>query len=136
MWSRVQFVDLLPGVPVMIPLDLSVLRERHVNASAGRGRGGAAAYYANFHKWMYTPKGSAFMWASPEFQPLLIPAVLSGCEGDFQCSFEYTGTRDYTAMLTMPRGIAFRASLGSEEYDTFVRLGERVLRLWGDAGAD
>lgn len=147
-----EFIDLLPGVPVMIdgahapgtlPLDLEALRARHLAAYEGAdlsqrgGCGGCASYIGNMHKWLFAPKGSAFLWVSPEWQAVIVPPVLSGCRGDFICTFEYTGTRDYTPFATVPAGLAFRASVASEaevmEYGHALALwsGEYLSALWG-----
>jgi isopenicillin-N epimerase len=107
----VGIINLLDGVPVFvdgahapgqIPLDFSELRAVHRNAAARATRAatgagaatnknrvaGAIAYTGNLHKWAYTPKGSAFLWASPEVQELIIPPVLSGSAHNFQVSFQ------------------------------------------------
>ena len=95
--------------PGHIPLDLDAL--------------GADFYSGNFHKWMMTPKGSAFLYARPEVQGMLNPLVIShgwtetikepGAKGSFGNSpfidtIEVQGTRDLSAWLTVPAGIAFR----------------------------
>jgi isopenicillin-N epimerase len=80
-------------------------------------------YSGNCHKWMMTPKGSAFLYARPELQGLLNPLVIShgwtaeskepGAKGAFGNSpfideIEMQGTRDPSAMLAIPSAIAFR----------------------------
>jgi isopenicillin-N epimerase len=84
---------------------------------------GADFYSGNCHKWMMTPKGSAFLYARPELQALLNPLVIShgwtaqskqpGAKGAFGNSpfideIEMQGTRDPSAMLAIPSAIAFR----------------------------
>ncbi len=81
--------------PGHIPLDLSTL--------------GCDMYTANCHKWMCTPKGSAFLWVSDEWvermKPLVvswgsdIPTVGDGC---FIDEHEFLGTRDHSPFLTIP----------------------------------
>ncbi|MGN6488418.1 MAG: aminotransferase class V-fold PLP-dependent enzyme [Devosia sp.] len=88
---------------------------------------GVDFYSGNCHKWMMTPKGSAFLYARPELQGLLNPLVIShgwtvdsktpGAKGAFGNSpfideIEMQGTRDPSAMLAIPAAIAFR-----EEHD-------------------
>lgn len=96
--------------PGHIPLDLDAL--------------GADFYSGNCHKWMMSPKGSAFLYARPEVQGLLNPLVIShgwtedsklpGAKGAFGNSpfidgIEMQGTRDPSAWLAVPAALRFRA---------------------------
>ncbi|MCX6140727.1 MAG: aminotransferase class V-fold PLP-dependent enzyme [Candidatus Kapabacteria bacterium] len=81
--------------PGHIPLDLSTLQ--------------ADVYTANCHKWMCTPKGSAFLWVTEELQYMMSPLAVSwGREsswqqgGTFIAEQEYLGTRDISPFLTVP----------------------------------
>lgn len=83
-----------------IPLDLEAL--------------GADFYSSNAHKWLCAPKGAAFLYTRPEMQPRVEPLVISwGYEAEtpsdsrFIDEQEYTGTRDYSAFLTVPAAIRF-----------------------------
>ncbi|KKB11736.1 hypothetical protein VE25_11205 [Devosia geojensis] len=84
---------------------------------------GADFYSGNCHKWLMTPKGSAFLYARPEVQHLLNPLVIShgwtakskepGASGAFGNSpfideVEMQGTRDPSAWLSVPSALAFR----------------------------
>ncbi len=84
---------------------------------------GADFYSGNCHKWLMTPKGSAFLYARPEVQHLLDPLVIShgwtaqskepGARGAFGNSpfideVEMQGTRDPSAWLSVPAALAFR----------------------------
>ena len=87
-------------VPGHIPLDLSQLQ--------------ADFYTGACHKWMLTPKGSSFLYAKKELQPVLEPLVISwGYESDFPSDsqfldyHQFNGTRDFSAYLTIPKAIAF-----------------------------
>lgn len=97
--------------PGHIPLDLDAL--------------GADFYSGNCHKWMMSPKGSAFLHARPEMQGLLDPLIIShgwtaeskqpGAKGAFGNSpfidgIEMQGTRDPSAWLAVPSAIRFRAN--------------------------
>ena len=109
---------------------------------------GADFYSGNCHKWLMTPKGSAFLHVRPELQGLINPLVIShgwtaeskepGAKGAFGNSpfideIEMQGTRDPSAFLAIPSAIAFRkehdwtsvqrhcTALGQE---TAARLGE------------
>jgi isopenicillin-N epimerase len=66
-------------------------------------------YTGNCHKWMCTPKGTAFIWASDHFKDKLTPLVVSWgswikTQGDgfFIDENEMLGTKDYSPQLSMP----------------------------------
>lgn len=82
-------------VPGHLPLNLSELD--------------ADFYTGNCHKWMCTPKGSAFMWTSDRYRDTLAPLVVSwGAEiptvgdGAFVDENEFLGTRDHSPFLAVP----------------------------------
>jgi isopenicillin-N epimerase len=70
-------------------------------------------YVSNLHKWAYAPRGSAFLYAAPGAASLTRPVLVSHYVGmGFPHSFDYIGTRDYTAWLAVPRALAFLGELG------------------------
>ncbi|MBW6396894.1 aminotransferase class V-fold PLP-dependent enzyme [Roseomonas sp. HJA6] len=87
--------------PGMLPLDLPAL--------------GADWYVGNCHKWLMAPKGSGFLWAQRDRQDGLHPTVISHPYGEgFPAEFDYTGTRDSTAFLSVPAALEFCSGLGGE----------------------
>jgi isopenicillin-N epimerase len=77
---------------------------------------GVDFYAGNCHKWMMTPKGSGFLYARPEAQPLLEPLVVSWGWGTeqprvtcFVDQHQNQGTRDMAAFLAVPSAIRFMA---------------------------
>lgn len=76
---------------------------------------GADWYTGNLHKWAMAPRSSAILWAAPERQAGLHPPVISwGYELGFAAEFDLTGTRDPSAWLAAPEGLAFMRDLGLE----------------------
>ena len=79
---------------------------------------GADWVTGNAHKWLFAPKGAAFLWADPKAQDGLHPTVIShGYGKGFQAEFAWTGTRDPSAWLAVPAAIDF-----------YRRIGDRVVR--------
>ena len=63
---------------------------------------GADWYTATAHKWFYAPKGSAFLYARDPAALALRPLSVSHYYNDpFPLCFDYVGTRDVTAFLTL-----------------------------------
>ncbi|HVZ42020.1 MAG TPA: aminotransferase class V-fold PLP-dependent enzyme [Candidatus Kapabacteria bacterium] len=96
-------ITLIDGAhgPGQIPLNLEAL--------------GADFYTGNLHKWLCSPKGSAFLHARREMQPLLEPLVVSwGWEAvipgssTFVDHHEMWGTRDLSPALSVPAAIRFQ----------------------------
>ncbi|GMI02790.1 hypothetical protein TrVE_jg10619 [Triparma verrucosa] len=75
-------------------------------------------YLSNAHKWLYAPKGSAFLWTNPSQidsvrpQPSVISSENDVAGGtDYLTRFGYTGTKDFTAYLSIADSLDFRDSL-------------------------
>jgi isopenicillin-N epimerase len=75
-------------------------------------------YTGSLHKWLCTPKGTGFMLVPPErqasFRPLWLSTRAEKGRTDrrlFFCDFDYTGTGDFTGMLTVPAAIDTLGSL-------------------------
>lgn len=74
---------------------------------------GADWVTGNCHKWLFSPKGSAFLYAGQEAAPLTRPLVVShfAAEG-FPSGFDYLGTNDPSAFLSIPAACEFFRRLG------------------------
>ena len=75
---------------------------------------GASFVTANCHKWMCSAKGAAFLWVRPDRRDDVYPAVIShGYNGGWpsegghlHAQFDWTGTHDPSAWLTIPDALA------------------------------
>ncbi len=90
--------------PGMVPLDMGAL--------------GAAFYTGNFHKWLCSPKVCAMLYVRPDMQERIHPLATSHlpCDFDsgqtpFRIEFQWIGTPDPTAALSVPRAGEHLASL-------------------------
>lgn len=100
------------------------------------------AYLSNGHKWLFSAKGSAFLWVNPEIQTLNFPepTVISSENKPSSTPlwerFMYTGTRDYTSFLTIPYAIEFRNELGGDKkifnycHNLAINAGDYLAKLW------
>ncbi|HEU5012134.1 MAG TPA: aminotransferase class V-fold PLP-dependent enzyme [Roseiflexaceae bacterium] len=76
---------------------------------------GADFYGGNCHKWLCAPKGAGFLYARPEQQAMLEPLVVSWgwqsrtpSDSPFLDLFQWMGTDDPSAFLSVPAAIAFQ----------------------------
>ena len=77
---------------------------------------GADWYTGNFHKWLFAPKGSAFLWTRAEHQSWTHPVVPShGYLQGYIAEFDYLGTKDWSAYMSAVDGLRFMQELGVEE---------------------
>lgn len=93
---------------------------------------GADIYTGNCHKWMCTPKGSAFLHVRRELQGLIGPLVMSwGPQGTplhdsaFVDEHEYLGTRDPAPFLSVPAGIRW---MRAHDWPTVQRTARDLVR--------
>jgi isopenicillin-N epimerase len=96
------------GVPVLVD---GAHGPGHIDVDLGRP--GADWYTGNCHKWLCAPKGCAFLWTSPERQASTHPTVIShGFGKGYLQEFDWTGTRDPSAFLSIGAALEFHAQLG------------------------
>ncbi len=100
--------------PGMLPLELRTLRP--------------SFYTGNLHKWVCAPRGAGFIFARRDRQEKLQPAVIShgyntprAGRSPFHDAFDWQGTLDLTAWLTVPAAIRFCESLLPGGWPALVR---------------
>ena len=77
---------------------------------------GADWYTANAHKWLFAPKGCAMLYASAEMAARTVPLAVSHWHGlGFPRAFDYVGTRDISAFLSVPAALDFIERFGIEK---------------------
>jgi isopenicillin-N epimerase len=99
---------------------------------------GADWYVGNLHKWAFAPRACGFLWVAPARRAALHPTVISwGLDVGLAQEFDWTGTRDPSAMLSAPAGIAFmRDVLGLDamrrwNHDLAWRMAHTLAARWG-----
>jgi isopenicillin-N epimerase len=98
---------------------------------------GADWYAGNCHKWLFAPKGCAFVWAAAAKRAALHPTVIShGYGKGIAAEFDWVGTKDYSAWAALPTAIAFYEAQGgalirARNHKLAVEAGQLVAQAWG-----
>jgi isopenicillin-N epimerase len=81
-------------------------------------------FVANCHKWICSPKGSAFMYVAPQHQPHIYPLVIShyndtavGTAAHWSNQFLFDGTHDYSAYISVKNAIDTMPNIANGTWD-------------------
>jgi isopenicillin-N epimerase len=81
---------------------------------------GADFYTGNCHKWLYAPKGSAFLYVDPKHQKEIHPTNIShNYLTSFKSEFDWVGTHDMTAWLSVSAALAFINEIGANNMRSY-----------------
>jgi isopenicillin-N epimerase len=81
-------------------------------------------WVGNLHKWICAPRpAAALICGTPEIRAIMKPLAPSwGFEDGFPTSFEWQGTSDYSAYLSVPAAIAFQEQWPYSQRDSHNRV--------------
>ncbi len=103
------------GIPVMID-GAHALGMLDINME----KYGADFYTGNCHKWLYAPKGSAFLYVDPKHQKNIHPTNIShNYLTNFKSEFDWVGTHDQTAWLSVSAALAFINEIGADKMRSY-----------------
>ncbi|KAF9102744.1 hypothetical protein BGX29_004223 [Mortierella sp. GBA35] len=84
-----------------VPVDLSYLRPDF--------------YIANCHKWLFSVRGSAVLYIAKRHQQLIHPtAITSDYTLGFEREFAWSGTQDYSSLMSILSALTFRKQYGED----------------------
>lgn len=93
---------------------------------------GVTWYAGNGHKWLSAPLGCAFLWSDPGRQATTHPLVISHGYGQgYNDEFDWVGTRDPSAWLSVPAALDYHRALGGptlrrRNRELALAMGERL----------
>ena len=93
-------------------------------------------YVGNCHKWLFAAKGCGFLWAAINARDFLQPPVISvQADASFPRNFDWVGTRDVSAWLSITTAINFYKSIGGSQmseklHDFVIAMATQLASDW------
>ena len=93
-------------------------------------------YVGTCHKWLFSPKGTAFLWASADNQDSIKPVVTATANNaGFVQDYLFQGTRDETAFCCVPTALTLYRGLGVERiykhnYELVRQASAHLVNVW------
>ncbi|MBN1968346.1 MAG: aminotransferase class V-fold PLP-dependent enzyme [Candidatus Delongbacteria bacterium] len=101
-------------------------------------------YFSNIHKWLFAPKGCAFLNTKKEYQSIVKPLITGwgwgnerelGSGSDYVDTNQYYGTNDLSSYMTIPDCIEFyhKENIAKERLSCralITKLLERTEKIW------
>ncbi len=78
-------------------------------------------YTGNCHKWLFAPKNVAMIWVGDELISNIKPLNIANFyHDDYQKAFSWSGTKNLSAVFSVPRAIDFYRSIGVEDSRNYI----------------
>lgn len=95
---------------LMLILNVYVVKSSRINKQRNKGK---YLKTGNLHKWLFTPKGCAFLCIKKDHQQTIRPVVTSnGYQKGYLTEFFHQGTRDDSPYVVTKDAIAFYNDIG------------------------
>ncbi|KAG0349580.1 PLP-dependent transferase [Gamsiella multidivaricata] len=107
-----QLVELLQSYGILVYVDgAHSIGQVHVDLGDLR----PDFYITNCHKWLFSVRGSAVLYVPKRHQHLIHPtAITSDYKTGFENEFAWSGTQDYSSLMSIGAAIHFRKQYGED----------------------
>jgi len=149
-FAFIDHISSLPGIIFPVKQIIEVLKEKKIPVMIdGAHAPGMISlnindlapefYTGNCHKWMCTPKGSAFLTVREDMQKIIKPLVTSRRYGEiettlseFQYNFSWQGTKDISSFLTISDSIEYFENIYPGGWNNMMKANHRLVSEAGE----
>ncbi|KAG0204526.1 hypothetical protein BGX28_003574 [Mortierella sp. GBA30] len=132
-----ELIEMLQSYGILVFVDgAHAIGQVHVDLDALR----PDFFITNCHKWFLSVRGSALLYIAKRHQHLIHPtAITSAYKTGFEDEFAYSGTQDYSSLLSIATAIEFRKQYGEEAIRSYthglaVEGGKVLAKILGTNG--